>query len=88
MESEMNNLGKTVKANYATGGTFERGRIIAYCPQHSYIIERDDGTRFSWRCDLCEVLEDDRHVIDMIELEDEKDKIAYAEAVYNDNIPS
>ena len=67
----MNNLGNKVKANYATEGTYGRGRIIAYCPQPTYIIERDDGSRFSWRCDLCEVLEDDRHLLDMRPLDKE-----------------
>ena len=68
----MNNLGKIVKANYATDGTYGRGRIIAYCPYSTYVIERDNGTRFSWRCDLSEVLEDDRPVLDMREIKESR----------------
>jgi hypothetical protein len=56
--NEKENLGKEVKANYATSGTFDYGTIIAYCHQPTYIIERKDGSRFSWVADLCEIKEE------------------------------
>lgn len=51
-------LGMIADAKYATGGTYARGRIIAYCPAPSYIIEKTNGERFTWRCDLCEIRSD------------------------------
>lgn len=30
------------------------GRVIAYCDAPTVIIEKPDGSQFSWRADLCE----------------------------------
>jgi hypothetical protein len=41
-----------VVARYSTGETHGAGRIVAYYEQPTYVIERPDGTRFSWRADM------------------------------------
>ena len=50
-------LGKKAIAKTTSGDAEGWGMIIAYCDAPTFIILRPDGTKFSWRCDLCEVLE-------------------------------
>lgn len=45
-----------VVAKYASGaGIHGRGRVIAYTDEPTYVIEADDGTRFSWLARLTDV---------------------------------
>ncbi len=42
-----------VEARYAVGDEVHGvGRVIAYYEAPTFLIEREDGTRFSWRGDL------------------------------------
>jgi hypothetical protein len=45
-----------VEARYAPaeadGLTFSVGRVIAYTEVPTFVIERRDGSRFSWRADM------------------------------------
>lgn len=43
---------KLVNALYTDGTVFGTGRVIAFCAAPTYVIERADGTRFSWRADM------------------------------------
>ena len=53
-------LGKRVLAKTAYDHSIEgMGRVIAYCDAPSLTIERDDGTRFHWRADLCDIAPDE-----------------------------
>lgn len=36
-----------------TEAVYALGRVISYTDAPTYTIERPDGTRFSWRADLC-----------------------------------
>lgn len=49
----------SVEARYATGETHGVGRVIAYCDFPTFVIERPDGSRFSWRADMTYALEDE-----------------------------
>lgn len=48
-----------VEARCTTGKTHGVGRVIAYCDFPTFVIERPDGTRFSWRADMTYALEDE-----------------------------
>jgi hypothetical protein len=39
-----------------------RGKVIGYCDAPTVIIEKPDGTQFTWRADLCEFYEEDESV--------------------------
>ncbi|GAB2964173.1 hypothetical protein [Saccharothrix stipae] len=41
-----------VTARTAQGDPHGSGRVIAYCETPTFIIERPDGARFSWRADM------------------------------------
>ena len=43
---------QAVEAHYTDGDLFGTGRVIAYYAMPTYVIERPDGTRFSWRADM------------------------------------
>ena len=58
------NLGRKVKANFATEGMYGQGTIIAHVPRPSYIIRREDGSLFTWLCDLCEFQDDEPTELD------------------------
>lgn len=50
--------GTRVRMNYATGGrNHGEGRVYGYSIVPVLMIELDDGTRTTWRHDLCEVVE-------------------------------
>lgn len=42
-----------VIARTSDGAEWGRGTVIAYTDRPTLIIEREDGTRFSWIADLC-----------------------------------
>jgi hypothetical protein len=42
-----------VVAETAQGDEHGQGRVIAWTDRPTFIIERADGTRFSWICDMC-----------------------------------
>lgn len=52
------NLGKRAIARTRPGCIQDKGRIIAYCDAPTFTIERENGTHFSWRADLCEIVEE------------------------------
>ena len=60
----LDNLGRKVKANFATNGVFGEGTIFAYVPRPSYIIRQKDGNMFTWVCDLCEIQDDEQIELD------------------------
>lgn len=47
-------IGKRALARTAQGEPHGHGRVIAYTDRPTYVIERPDGTRFSWLATLCE----------------------------------
>lgn len=52
--------GKRVRMNYATGaGHHGEGIAYGYSLVPVLMIELPDGTRTTWRHDLCEVIEED-----------------------------
>jgi hypothetical protein len=50
---------QTVEARYLTGETHGVGRVVAYYDLPTFVIERPDGTRFSWRADMTYALGDE-----------------------------
>lgn len=46
-------VGEKVVARTMQGDAHDGGRVIAYCEAPSVVIEREDGSHFSWRADLC-----------------------------------
>ena len=34
------------------------GKIVGWCDAPTYLIQRPDGSQFSWRVDLCQVVDD------------------------------
>jgi len=53
-------LGKRVVAKTAYNHSVQGlGTVIAYCDVPSVMIERDDGTHFHWRADMCELAPDE-----------------------------
>ena len=48
-----------VEARYATGETHSVGRVVSYCDSPTFVIERLDGSRFSWRADMTYALGDE-----------------------------
>ena len=47
-------LGKTVNANYATGGVHAHGEVIGYSRGPQVLIKQADGTLVWWGVELCE----------------------------------
>ncbi len=50
---------QAVEARYTTGETHGVGRVVAYYDLPTFVIERADGTRFSWRADMTYALGDE-----------------------------
>ncbi|AHH98223.1 hypothetical protein [Kutzneria albida] len=55
---ELVRSGQHVDALFLTGGVYGSGRVIGYCDAPTYVIERPDGTQFSWRADLTKTTND------------------------------
>lgn len=47
-------VGHPVTAHTADGKGWGRGMVVSYTDTPSFQIERPDGSRFSWRADMCE----------------------------------
>jgi hypothetical protein len=47
-------VGGRAVARTRQGDEHGRGRVISYSIVPTFTIERDDGSRFSWRFDMCE----------------------------------
>ena len=45
-------VGENVECFTTDGATWGTGRVFAYCDAPTVDVEREDGTRFSWRHDL------------------------------------
>ncbi len=52
-------LGRIAIAKTGPGFIQDVGKIITYCTAATYQIERPDGTRFSWRVELCQYVVED-----------------------------
>jgi hypothetical protein len=50
---------RAVEARCVSGETHGVGRVVAYCDAPTYVIERPDGSRFSWRADMTYALADE-----------------------------
>lgn len=46
-------LGSRVIALYGTGGICGEGIAIAYAAEPTFLIQRDDGSKFHWVASLC-----------------------------------
>lgn len=48
-------ISRVIVAHYADGVEFVAGigKVVAYCDAPTFVIERSDGTQFSWRADMC-----------------------------------
>ena len=60
MSDPRERLGQPVIAFSADGRDWGRGVVIAYTDAPTFVIERPDGSRFSWRSDLCLPYDDDQ----------------------------
>ena len=57
MTNYMEMLGKQVIAKTVPGTVFGEGIVFAYIAHPSFIIERPDGSQFTWVAHLCEAVE-------------------------------
>ncbi len=56
-DEAMRAVGSDAVARDTQGGVHGEGRVISYSIVPTLTIERADGTRFSWRHDMCEAVE-------------------------------
>lgn len=48
-------LGQEVVARFAShDGVYSFGKVVSYTDRPTYLLERPDGSRFSWLAELCE----------------------------------
>ena len=57
--------GADVTARTAQGQPYGEGKVIAYWDRPTFVIERPDGTRFSWMADMVFARESDVPLIDL-----------------------
>lgn len=66
MEPSDKYLNKLIVAKTAQGCFKFAGRCVSYCEAPTLSVRLPDGTTARWRADLCEVIEIDERVFDML----------------------